>query len=132
MKGWMRPSIVLVAVLVPVGCSGKPDPETPATTERKAQLREVYELLLLHEQQKKRPAGGVQDLRPYENAFPAGFATIRNGKVAVSWGAAVAGPEGVLAYEKKTPTEGRWVVLQGGQVKELSPDEFKAAPKAKK
>jgi hypothetical protein len=129
-KNSIRQGIFFVVMVAAAGCSGKPSPEAPATAEAKFQLRDVYDLLVLHEEQKKRPAKAVQDLQPYDNAFPTGFAAIREEKVLVSWGAATAGSEGILAYEKKTPSDGGWVVLQGGTVKELTAEAFKAAPKA--
>jgi len=67
-----------------------------------------------------------------------GFVSQYTGDVVVVWGAKMAG-EGssgsgtgeVIAYEKKVPTEGGFVLLTSGTVKQMTADEFKAAPKAK-
>jgi hypothetical protein len=37
----------------------------------------------------------------------------------------------VIAYEKNAPNGGGYVLLTSGEVKQLTADEFKAAPKAK-
>jgi hypothetical protein len=39
--------------------------------------------------------------------------------------------EAVVAYEKTVPASGGYVLLSAGTVKQMTPDEFKAAPKAK-
>ena len=80
----------------------------------------------------------VADLAKYEPTFPTGYRAVKSGDVVVVWGAKMAG-EGssgsgsgeVIAYEKKVPTEGGFVLLTSGTVKEMTADEFKAAPKAK-
>jgi hypothetical protein len=55
-----------------------------------------------------------------------------NNEIVYQWGARIdpAGGETVLAYEKKAPSEGGWVLMQDGTVKQITADEFKAAPKA--
>ena len=39
-------------------------------------------------------------------------------------------PKGVVAYEKKVPDEGGYVLLQNGNVVKMTVAEFKSAPKA--
>jgi hypothetical protein len=60
-------------------------------------------------------------------------AAIRTGDVVYIWGAGYAdGAKQVVAYEKKAPTEGGYVLLQDGTVKKMTADEFKSAPQARK
>jgi hypothetical protein len=75
-----------------------------------------------------------------EPQFPRGYQAVKSGEVVVLWGAKMPGegevnagtaPDAVIAYEKKTASEGGYVLLQNGTVKEMSADQFKAAPKAK-
>jgi len=80
----------------------------------------------------------VADLAKYEHGYPLGLAAVRSGEVTVIWGATVAGegaadtaPSHVVAYESSTPTSGGWVLLQNGRAKEMTADEFRAAPRAK-
>lgn len=80
----------------------------------------------------------VTDLAKFEHGYPLGYAAVRSGEVTVIWGATVAGegeadaaPAHVVAYESSTPTSGGWVLLQNGRAKEMSADEFRAAPRAK-
>jgi hypothetical protein len=128
----MGQGVLVVALFVPVGCSTRPATETGVAAEAPGRIREVYDLLVLHEEQKKHPAHAVQDLRPYENAYPGGYALVHDGKVSVCWGAPATGAESILAFEKQAPAEGGWVVFQGGAIKRLTADEFRAAPQATK
>ena len=53
----------------------------------------------------------------------------------VIWGVKVrdgASGSNVVAYEKDTATKGGVVLLENGELKKLSAEEFQAAPKAKK
>ena len=100
-------------------------------------LQEVADLL--------RAAGGEgraptkpADLARYESIYSVGYQAVKSGEVVVVWGAKMAGegeaataPANVIAYEKKAPTEGGWVLLQNGNVKEMTASQFNSAPKAK-
>jgi hypothetical protein len=68
-----------------------------------------------------------------EPMIPLAGPAIRSGDIVYYWGAGyVDGGDKVVAYEKKVPTEGGFVLLQDGKVKEMSASEFQSAPKAKK
>ena len=59
-------------------------------------------------------------------------AEIAKGEVIVIWKVWL-GPEkgnAIVAYEKDAPTNGGWVMLQDGSLKQLSAGDFKSAPKA--
>lgn len=130
----LRLAVALAAtalIAVSAGCSGKPAAEVSPDAERRGRLKEVSELLALHGEQKKKPPARIGDLRPFENASPGGYASLRTGDIVPVWGALPdAGSTAVLAHEKKTPTEGGLVLLANGDVKEMTADEFKTAPKA--
>lgn len=72
-----------------------------------------------------------------ENNFPVGVRAIKSGEVVVNWGVMMANEDGsgatgeVAAYEKKTPTEGGYVLFQDGNVKTVTAAEFEALPKPK-
>lgn len=77
------------------------------------------------------------DLAKFENGYPLGYQALQKGEVIVVWGATMAGegdannaPANVVAYQKKVPDEGGWVLLQNGSVKELSAADFASAPRA--
>lgn len=59
---------------------------------------------------------------------------IQNGDYIVYWRVGLSdtapGANAILAYEKKTPTEGGAVLLRNGTVKEMTAAEFQAALKA--
>ena len=64
--------------------------------------------------------------------LPTAGPMLREGTLVYLWGATYAADiEKVAAHEKKVPAEGGWVLLQSGTVREMTADEFKAAPKAK-
>lgn len=79
----------------------------------------------------------VADLKKYELGYPLGYAAVQSGQVVILWGSTVAGEGGggsqsVVAHEKDVPTAGGFVVLQDGNVKQMTATEFAAAPKAGK
>ncbi len=132
-----RTLTVAAALVIPVaaGCgskSGSGDSIHPQA----ALLQEVADLLRAAGE--GRPPAKAADLARFEAAFPAAYQAVKSGAVVVVWGAKMAGegesasaPADVIAYEKKVPAEGGWVLLQNGKVKEMTADEFKAAPKAR-
>lgn len=103
-------------------------------------LHEVKGLISAYSGEFKQGPRGIGDLAKYEQGFPLGMNALRKGDIVVVWGVKMIVEEGgsqggttdVIAYEKKTPTEGGSVLLHDGSVKTMTADEFKAAPKAKK
>jgi hypothetical protein len=129
--------LVLAAAWL-AGCSRTPaDPN--AGPSRADELNEVAGMLRDFSAAFNRGPSRAADLIQYENAYPFGGRALRSGDIVVVSGATVAG-EGeaataaaaVIAYEKKTPSEGGYVLLQNGTVKEMTAEEFKAAPQAGK
>jgi hypothetical protein len=82
----------------------------------------------------KRSPKGLKDVLPSEQGYPTGIGALKRGDVVVLWGAALdktpQGASSVLAYEKKAPEEGGLALMQDLSIKQLTADEFKAAPKA--
>lgn len=128
---------LLLPVVFVVGCSSNTNStDTGAATGPEAALREVGGLL------QAASAGAApkkaSDLAPFENGYPVGYQAVQTGEVVVVWGAKVPGegalasaPADVIAYEKKAPTSGGWVLLQNMTTKQMTAAEFAAAPKAK-
>ncbi len=80
----------------------------------------------------------LADLGTAKGMFPKAYDSVKSGAVVVLWGTAPKGEgdvgnnEVVLAYEKKVPTEGGYVLMSAGTVKKMSASEFEAAPKTGK
>lgn len=128
--------VVLFASLT-LGCGGSSNSVGPPQAPQEAALRDVADLLRATIGDGKAPTK-LTDLARLESLYPAGYQAVKSGEIVVIWGAKMAGegdlatgPQGLIAHEKKAPTEGGWVLLQNGTVKQMTADEFKAAPKAK-
>jgi hypothetical protein len=128
---------VLLLSAAVVGCSSSTQ-GVGADPGKEPVLHEVGGLIRLYSGETGRGPAKVTDLAKYEQGYPLGYAAVQSGEVVVLWGAKVAGegdaasaPADVVAYEKKVPTEGGWVLLQNGTVKQMKADEFASAPKAK-
>jgi hypothetical protein len=139
MRSVLRASaaLALLSVLVVVPGCGRGDDKDPGELSPEdaglVELADVYKYLA---QKKMPPPGKLEDLRPYETTLSFGWAKLERGEYVVFWGSGLAStPEAgrtVLVYEKKVPTEGGNVILRDGTVKRMTPDEFRAAPKAGK
>src|SRR5262249_3233357 len=103
-----------------------------------AELREVAGLLAAYSGETGRGPSRPADLARYELGFPLGYQAVQSGAIVVVWGARMLGEgeianasDGVIAYEKKAPDEGGMVLLENGNIKQMSADQFKSAPKAR-
>ena len=124
--------MVAVVVALAVGCSSSPDTASALVKERKDGLEELGLLLKSLAEEGRRPPDKLAALGPVEPMLPIAGPAIRNGDLIYLWGAGfAAGGNQVVAYEKKVPTDGGFVLLQDGSVKEMTAAEFQAAPKAK-
>ena len=110
-------------------CDGKP---TVTEATPKAKLEEFAQMLRTMAGDKQPPPGKMADLDTAEPLLPQSAPAFRSGELVYVWGTTLSGGGAVVAYEKKAETEGGWVLLQDGTVKQMKADEFKAAPKAKK
>jgi len=119
------------------GCSSSGKQADGGPT-RADELREVGQMLTLYSGESGKGPKKAADLAKYETGTPLGYKAVKTGDVVVVWGAKMPGegeaksaPPDVIAYEKKTPTEGGFVLLLNGDVKEMSAADFASAPKAK-
>lgn len=118
---------VVVAGLAGCGSQSEGTIAPPASA-----LYEVADLL------RASPGGtsrGLAELAALEPQYPRGYEAVKSGEVVVLWGAQMPGEgspgtDAVIAFEKKTPTEGGHVLLLNGTVRVMTADEFRSAPKA--
>jgi hypothetical protein len=78
---------------------------------------------------------GVEGLRAGSQSYPNALQMARSGELVVRWGAPLAAagqtPDAVLAYVKAAPALGGRVLMHDGRtIREMSAEEFNAAPKA--
>jgi hypothetical protein len=136
MLRFVRDGFILTAVLaLAAGCEssgGGGFEASPDNGDRYA-LTEVGEILRNRMLDTTQPPRSQDDIGRYENAGPTGFGRVKKGEIVVLWGTNPkdGASDQILAYEKKTPLAGGFVLMQDGlTVKKLTPDEFRAAPKS--
>ncbi|MDY3556677.1 hypothetical protein R5W24_005847, partial [Gemmata sp. JC717] len=126
-----RGVLLLLGVFALIGCSesSRSVTDSPGTD---ATLREVGGMIQLYSGEHKKGPKKPTDFAKYENGYPLGYQAVQSGEVVVVWGAkvggegeAASGPADVIAYEKKSPTEGGWVLLQNLKTKQMTAEEFK-------
>lgn len=131
------PSFTLLAVFALAGCSSNNRTGGQTAPSSADALTEVGGMVRSYASETGKGPAKQADLAKYQNEFPHGWAALKSGEVVVVWGAKVAGEggegggTGVVAYLKTVPETGGAVFLENGQVKEMSAEEFKSAPKAK-
>jgi hypothetical protein len=129
--------IVGVALLLGAGCSSsKSISSEQAELELGTGLADVGDMLRAYTEETGRAPTRPADVMRNEALYPRGIQAIRSGEVKVIWGvkmppAGTGGTE-IIAYEKSVESEGGGVLLLNGEVKRMTADEFKAAPKATK
>lgn len=125
--------VVLCAVLSTMaGCGGE-SASTGKGLTSKAMLIDL-KLLLEELAQNNRPIPTkMADMEIHEPIRPSVYVGLLNKEIVYQWGAKINSSESgaVLAYDSKAPTDGGWVLMQDGNVKEMTVAEFNAAPKAK-
>jgi hypothetical protein len=127
--------LLTAALALSAGCEssgGGGFEPSPENGDRYA-LTEVGEILRNRMLNTTQPPRNPADIARYENAGPTGLGKVQKGEIVVLWGANPkdGASDQVLAYEKKTPQSGGFVLMQDGTtVKKLTPDEFRSAPKA--
>jgi len=123
----------LTTVIFLIGCSSEPPPPSmPSAEEGLKEMAKVYQYI---EYSKFPLPQKAEDFRDYWDSMQGSFDRVQQGEFIVAWGvgrSTVAGPGSqILAYEKKAPIDGGWVLLRNGTVKQMTAAEFTAAPKAK-
>jgi hypothetical protein len=136
----LRSVIVAACVVALAGC-GDPgnDGGTTSPTSENGPLAQVGALYRDHWELKKKAPTGYKDFAPYAEIMPEGFNALRTGDVVAIWGVRLEdlSPEAtgdsadeVLAYQKETPESGGYVLMKNRKIRQMTADEFKAAPKA--
>jgi hypothetical protein len=135
----VRVLLVILFVTATVGCGSDPskrDPNVNYGPSNKDMLIDFGAMLKAYIKENKRAPSKVADFDRYAPAFSGAEEGLRTKTVIYQWGqpistdAKAAGT--VLAYEKEAEASGGWVLMQDGNIKKMSADEFKAAPKAGK
>jgi len=124
--------VVAAGLAMTSGCGGSP-PGAPIG-EGKAALEDLGQMLKDLASENRKPPAKLAELEAVEPMIPVAGPAVRSGEVVYLWGTPyAAGGTQVAAHEKKVPTEGGFVLLQDGTVKEMTASEFQAAaPKAKR
>ncbi len=126
---------VVFAVLVGAGsgCGSSAPSNVPREAPPKTGLEELGLVIRAASDQKQKPPAKLADLDKYEPIAQAGVTGVAQNKIVYLWGAGYKpGGTGIVAYETAAETNGGWVLLEDGSVKEMSASEFASAPKAGK
>jgi len=122
---------MFLAALPPLLGCGESKPALPTS---QGKLEEVREMLKTVQADKAKPPAKPADLGAVDPYLPTAGADLRSGEIVYVWGASLSsdpsGSSKVIAHEKKAPSEGGWVLMQDGKVKQMTADEFRSAPKA--
>jgi len=124
-------SFVLCLLLVGGCSSAGPTKSDPESTE----FQELNELFHAAAGKVGHAPTKLADLGTAKGVFPKAYELVKSGNVIVLWGTPPKGEgdvgnnEVVLAYEKKVPTEGGYVLMSAGTVQKMSAAEFSSAPK---
>jgi hypothetical protein len=133
-----RRIIAVAALAVAAAGCGSEAPEVGVDQIQGQMLQSLGESYRMYSIARKQPPRKIADL----SAIPSGgteLDEVRKGEIVVQWGAKLPdtneepglakSPE-VLAYWKHVPEKGGQVLMLDRTVKEMTPDEFRAAPKA--
>ncbi|SIO56679.1 hypothetical protein SAMN05444166_5277 [Singulisphaera sp. GP187] len=142
MRPWIRRASVRLfaslTLLGLMGCGSKNVDFTPDQVEE-SRLREVSQVLREYQLFNPKPPKSVKDIQASAGSSPGGFELIKSGEVVVCWGASLpdtkeepgsGDSKEVLAYLKKVPQEGGLVLMLDRTVRNMTAEEFKAAPQA--
>jgi hypothetical protein len=124
-------SMLAVAILVlPIAGCGK-DSSIPDNEPLRLALEDFSQFLSNLPDLGKEPPGSLNAFNPLEPMAPVAGQYLQSGELVYLWGnGLVDGGERVVAYEKEVEASGGWVLLENGEVVQMSADDFKAAPKA--
>ena len=122
----------LAILVVAAGCSGS-GAETISTPQSE-DLADVAGLLRDYTSEFKKGPSKLADTARFQPLYSRGYGAIKDGRVVVVWEVPMpteGGGTEIVAYEKKAETEGGIVLLQNGELKKMTAQEFQAASKAK-
>ena len=130
--------LVPVLLGLTAGCGGEGS-QTAATADDKVYLETLAEDYRMYTIAKKQPPRKIDDMKALQNMVSPAVEVVRKGDIIVEWGAALpdtkeepgqsTAPE-ILAYGKDVPEKGGYVLHLDRTVSKMTPEEFKAAPKA--
>jgi hypothetical protein len=123
--------VLLLALALPA-CGGNSSESTAPARDPGEGLRELGEVYQYRAAQRQPAPAKIEDLGENQGALDTAWPLVQDGTIVVIWKAGYAANSAeVLAYEKTAPTQGGKVLLRNGTVKQMTADEFRAAPKAK-
>jgi hypothetical protein len=123
-------SIVFLATLLGCGGSGSSGPNAD---QGKLAMEEFAAMLKQLPHDKRQPPAKLSEFEAVEPMAPTAAQLLKQNALVYQWGSGLkAGSLAIVLHEKKTETDGGWVLLQDGTIKKMTADEFKAAPKAGK
>lgn len=132
----MQKSLFSSLILLSIGVCGCSSDDTQTNTEipPSHDLWEVAGLLREYTAEYKKGPSRLTELAKNQTLYPSGFNALKTREVVVLWGTPMpsqGGAEKVIAYEKTAETSGGHVLLQSGEIKQMTSEEFRSAPKAK-
>jgi hypothetical protein len=119
-------TVILGTSALLLNCSRQPlQTGAGEQSELTHKLQEAVLLLNAYEEQGHGPARSVKDLRSLENAYPSGYAAIRNGELLIRWGVSLQeATEQPVVCEKDGPSQGGLAALADGKVKTFTASEL--------
>jgi len=129
-------TILLLSLLLSAfsltGCGGG---KTTFDPTGKHKMEEIGQMLTAAKASNTNPPARLEDLDRVEPLVPLSVQDLRSGEIVYVWGASLstdaAAAKAWLAHEKKTASEGGWVLMQDGSVKQMTAQEFGTSSKAK-
>lgn len=140
MPRWTPSRTTIAAALIALGAIGCGEGSTTSPQAVKERpIKQVGDVYRNYLRDSHKPPTSTKDFNRYAQMAPAGCQAVRDGSVEVFWGVNLAdlgdapssdSADEVLAYEKQVPSAGGMVLLKNRTVREMTAEEFKAAPKA--
>jgi hypothetical protein len=134
----LRIALLILLVAGTTGLTGCGSGGPPAKPQRdtflpdeKDLLEDMKSLLEGAKAAKRNPPSNNAEIQQYDAMNPSAAAAIAQGTIKYFYGQGLSTGNKIVAHGAKCETEGGWVLLQDGTVKQMSAEEFKAAPKAK-
>ena len=122
--------LAMLTIIVPVGCG--PSDSSPGSREEFT-ISQVAQIFRMRQRAQKPPPNSIKDIEGQQAVNAAAFAAIKAGDVIVNWGVGLAddaeAASTVLAYQKDVPEKGGEVLMQDGNAKKMTAEDFKAAKK---
>src|SRR5262249_49868303 len=139
MKRFRRGCATLVIALLlgsgPGGCGGGGAAKSLSDSTGEDKLEGICEKLKVVRDDNSKPPAKLAELERGEPLLPLSAAALRNGDIVYIWGAGLStdgkASSTLIAHERTAQSEGGWVLMGDGQVKQMSATEFAAAPKAR-